>query len=428
MDKFWTVAKREYLERVRTKWFLITTILAPLLFGGIVLLPVWFNTRGRPSADVSRILVLDASHSGLGQRIAKELNGGLFGDTSLTHLVAVAPGALARAESTATQEVMHNSVEGYLAIGPDVLTSLHMQYAGRNASSAVDMDALERTVRNQLMALRLERAGVERSQAAALSTLKLTLDADRITDKGRGGSGTVNSIFAFIVAFVLYIAIFLYGQNVLRGVVEEKQSHVAEVVVSSISATKLLWGKVIGVGAVGLTQLLISVAASMLIVNARRPILHALGLPQLPFELPHLGLGAAVLLIVFFLLGYLFYSALFAAVGAMVNTEHEAQQVQLPVAMLLVMSAVFIQPVMMAPESALARFLSVFPFSSPIMMPLRLSLLSLPTFDIVLSLLALVAGCYIAVGIAAKIYRTGLLMYGKRPTLREVVRWVRAAE
>ena len=168
-------------------------------------------------------------------------------------------------------------------------------------------------------------------------------------------------------------------------------------------------------------------AASALMARYRVALLAQMGVNALPVQLPAISAGQLVVLVLFFLLGYTFYAALFAAVGAMVNTEQEAQQAQMPVVLLLVVSIMFLQPVLNSPEGSLATNLAWIPFSSPIVMPLRLTAVNVPGWEIGLSLFALMAGCYIAIYIAARIYRTGLLMYGKRPTLREVSRWVREA-
>jgi ABC-2 type transport system permease protein len=427
MARLWAVVRREYLERVRTRWFAVSTLLAPLLFGAIILLPLYFSQRSGPAGDVARVVVIDATGSGLGRRVAAELNGGVMGDTTITPVVETTAAALARAERDAARRVLAREVKGYLVLGAGVLETMRARYSGTNASAEADMRRLSRIVEGEVMAVRLERAGIPPHDARALTARDFELDAQRLTEGGRGGSGRVRGIFAFTVAVLLYFAIFLYGQNVLRGVMEEKQTRVAEIVVSSVPATQLMAGKVIGVGAVGLTQLLLSAGGSYALYRARAPVLARLGLPPIPWDLPHIPLGTALLLIAFFLLGYAFYAALFAAIGAMVSSEQEAQQVQLPVAMMLVASALFIQPVLMAPESALAVALSLIPVSAPIIMPLRLSLVPVPASEIALALVAIAVGTAAVTWLAARIYRTGLLLYGKRPTLRELARWVRVA-
>ena len=257
-----------------------------------------------------------------------------------------------------------------------------------------------------------------------ITSMPLRLNAERITDEGRGGSGTVSIIFAGVVAFLLYMSIVLYGQNVLRGVLEEKTTRVAEVVVSSVPAETLLAGKVLGVGAVGLTQQIIWVAASVAMFKLRAPILARLGAPMTPFQLPDISIGFALLLLLFFLLGFTFYASLYAAVGASVNTEQEAQQAVQPLLIMLVATAVFINPILMNPTGRAAFIMSILPFSAPIIMPLRLAIGSVPWIDMAASLVCLALSCIVAVWIAARIYRVGLLMYGKRPTLREMGRWI----
>ena len=273
--------------------------------------------------------------------------------------------------------------------------------------------------------MRLERAGLDDAQSETLSRMRLQLQTERLSSSGKAGSGSVGALFGFAVGFLLYMSIFLYGQNVLRGVMEEKQTRVAEVVVSSVRATTLLAGKVLGVGAVGVTQLVLWLAGSWAIIQGRAPIMARLGLPNAPFSLPSISPAMILLLVLYFLLGYCFYAALFAAVGAMVNSEQEAQQVQLPVALLLISTAVCIQPILLAPESRLAHLMSLIPFSAPVAVPLRLTLTTVPPREIALSLAILAVACYVAVWVAARIYRVGLLMYGKRPTLPELARWVR---
>jgi len=194
--------------------------------------------------------------------------------------------------------------------------------------------------------------------------------------------------------------------------------------VSSVPSETLLAGKVLGVGAVGLTQQIIWVVASVAMFKLRAPLMARLGVPATPFQLPEISIGLAILLLLFFLLGFTFYASLYAAVGSSINTEQEAQQAVLPLLIMLVATAVFINPILMNPTSRTAFVMSILPFSAPIIMPLRLAIGSVPWTDLVLSLVGLALSCVLAVWIAARIYRVGLLMYGKRPTMREMARWI----
>lgn len=427
MKKLLVVIEREYMERVRTRWFLVATIFGPVFFGAILFLPAWVATRSEASADVTRIRILDATDANLGQLVALELRGGVLGDTSATQVQSVRSVALADAESTATRDVRRRVIKGYLVLDSSTLAGRGARYAGVNATSLADMRRIENAVSRELIGLALSRAGLSTVEADRVKRLRGGLRSERVSLTGRGGSGSVNIMFASVVGILLYMTILMYGQNVLRGVIEEKQTRVAEVVVSSVRATTLLAGKVLGVGAVGLTQMAIWLLATLVMMRYRVPLMHVFGLEAAPIPMPSVTVGQLVILLIFFLLGYTLYSALFASVGAMVSSEQEAQQAQMPVVLMLVVSIMFLQPVLLEPDGRLALTLGLIPVSSPIMMPLRMSTVDVPPWEIGLSILALMAGCYLAVYFAATVYRTGLLMHGKRVTFREVFRWMKAA-
>jgi ABC-2 type transport system permease protein len=425
MKKLWAVTVREYVERVRTRWFLYATVFGPLVFAALIYLPAYVAAHGRGSADVARIRILDATHADLGRAIATELNGGVFGDSSRTELVSLSDPSIDSAEVSASNAVLQREIRGYLVLDRRTLAGQGARYAGSNATSIADMKRIESAVNREVLAAQLRSFGVSAADANRLKAMRADLIAERITPSGRGGSGQLSILIAISIAMLLYVTIFIYGQAVLRGVIEEKQTRVAEIVLSSVRPTTLLAGKVLGVGAVGLTQMVIWTATSTVMARYRVSLLAQFGVDAAPVQFPTISNGQLVMLALFFVLGYTFYAALFAAIGAMVNSEQEAQQAQMPVVLLLIVSIVFLQPVLNAPEGVLASTLAWLPFSSPIVMPLRMTAVNVPSWEIGLSLFALSAGCYIAIYVAARIYRTGLLMYGKRPTFREVARWVR---
>ena len=425
MGKFWVVFKREYLERVRSKWFIIATLFGPLFFAAITIVPMIMAARTKQSADLSNIVVLDATGAGLGNRVANALGGGLQGEPSQAQVREVTTAELAAAESLATQETISKTVRGYLVVDSATMAGTAARYAGRNASSLVDVSRIERAVRQGVMTQRLEAEGLDANRVTALTTFRLNLKAERITDTGRGGSAMANTIFGYVVAFLLYLMIAIYGQYILRGVMEEKMTRVAEVVVSSVPTDTLLAGKVLGVGAVAMTQQIAWALSALALVYLRQPILAKFGAAQVPFAMPTISLTAGIALLLFFILGFIFYASLFAAVGAMVNSDQDAQQAAMPVTVLLIASIVFIQPILMNPQSRLATVMSLLPFSAPILMPLRMTLTSVPWYELVGSIVGVALACVAAIWLAARIYRVGLLMYGKRPSVRELVRWVR---
>ena len=425
MDKLWVIVAREYLERVRTRWFLFSTVFGPAFFAALMILPAIVQRRTKASEDVSRIIVFDATGREVGRRIAEGLSVGRIGDTARTQVRELTLRQLAPAESAATREIVRGELTGYLVLDSAALEGRRVRYAGRNASAEADMDMIRRVVRESIMETRLEMAGVKPDESAALVRTKLEFDLERISDRGRRGSATVSVVFALIIVVILYMALMLYGQAVLRGVMEEKQTRVAEVVLSSVRPWSLLAGKVIGVGSVGLTQLAVWITSAILLMRYREPILAKFGTEATSITPPDVTIGMGLVMLLFFVVGYVFYSSLFAAVGAMVNTEQEAQQALMPIVLVLVSSFVFFQPILSKPTSGLAQTLSWLPFSAPIVMPLRIAVIPVPAWDIAISLVSVTAGSYIAVWLAGRIYRTGMLMYGKRPTMRELARWLR---
>ena len=426
MRKFRAIFAREYLERVRTKWFIVATVFGPLLFGALFLLPMLLSTRAARSNRLGETVIIDATGAGLGDRVVRGMTTLSSGDPAID--VRVVPAAeLAAAESLATAQVMAREQRGFVVLDDQTTAGVAARYAGRDASSLPMMERLERAIREAVLAQRLEREGMSAEDIGEVTAMRPRLASERITDRGRGGSGIASFIFAFGVALYLYAAIILYGNNVLRGVMEEKQTRVAEVVLSSVSANRLLAGKVLGVGAVGLTQMVLWTVSGVAIYKLRAPLLEQLGRDAPTLALPDVSIGIWLIYLAYFVLGFLLYASLFAAVGSMVSSEQEAQQAAQPVMLLIVASVIFMQPVLFDPVGTLAQVTTLVPFSSPILMPMRMSMVPVPVTEIAASLAILALSCAAVIWLAARIYRVGLLMYGKRPTMRELARWVRYA-
>lgn len=422
MDKILAVFKREYMERVRLKSFFIATIFGPILMAALLILPAWLATKTRVSTDVANIVLIDASGTDLGERIARQLsrNGGS------PVVRAVAPGAVAQAESAATREVVSKQREGYLVIGQETASGERARYAGRNASTLPDMRFLEDAIEQSVRISRFEAAGIDGQRVQALTNVPLSLATERLSERGRGSAGRENVVLAYVIAMLLYMSIVLYGQSIMMSVIEEKTQRVAEVVVSAVQPKQLLAGKVLGVGAVGLTQQLIWVASGILLVRFQAPIMKAVGLGGVPVAVPSVPVTTALIFLVFFVLGFIFFTSMFAAAGSMVSTTQDAQQVATPLTMLIVPSILLLSPVMLEPGGTLSRVVTMIPFTSPILMPVRMSITNVPWFEVLGSVAILVATCLGAIWVAARIYRVGVLMYGKKPSLMELGRWIRA--
>ena len=431
MAKLWAVIRREYIERVRSKWFLIGTFLGPVFMLAITILPAVMASKTRASSTSGNIVIIDASGTELGARVQARLAipgpDDVPGTKAVPSLKVVARAGIAAAESLATKAVIAKDRVGYLVLTDSTALGQRTRYAGRNASTMSDMQLVRDAVRQTVLSMRFEKEGIDRAKIELLSAVRIQIDAERLDERGRGNSGIGSLILGYLVAFLLYMMIALYGQSILRGVMEEKTTRVAEVVVASVPTDTLLAGKVLGGGAVGITQQLIWVLCGLGLYVVREPIFKALGVDQLPFSMPSVSLAFVGIVMLFYILGFLFYASLFAAVGAMVSNQEDAQQASMPVMVLLVFSVIFMQPMLLAPQGNFARLLSIFPSSAPILMPLRMSMVQVPWYEVVGSIASVAVACLLSIWVSARIYRVGLLMYGKRPSIRELVRWVRYA-
>ncbi len=439
--KLRAVIKREFLERVRTRAFVIGTLLGPLFLAGISIFPAWLGMREKGSAAVAAVTVLDATGTGVGDRIARALADSAPAAGGRPNVVTVAPAALAAAESAATAAVVRKEREGVLVLDSLTLAGRRARYLGRNASSLADVTRLTDVVRREVLNARLTQAGFPAERIAPITGTRLRLATTSVTDQGAHGGGAGNAVVAAVVALLLYMLILLYGQFVMRSVVEEKTTRVAEVIVASVKPSVLMTGKVLGVGAVGLLQQVIWFAGSIVVGYYVLPFLHLGSGPAsaaarqaadtadltASFAMPAVSFGVVAGSIVFFLLGYLLFSALFAAAGAMVNSEQEAQQAALPVMLPILASVVLFQAVLQNPESTLARTAAWFPLTAPILMPMRMALVSTSPLEVVLVASGVALAAIVALWLAARIYRIGLLMYGKRPSFVELAHWVRQA-
>jgi ABC-2 type transport system permease protein len=447
MAKLWVVFRREYLERVRSKWFLLGTVLGPVFFLLVAGAPRLIGGRGEGTRDVAHIEVIDATGAGLGERVATALRD-RFPLSRAPYLTVVDQSAAAVAEDKALLRVQREEILGYLVLGPGTLAGDSVRYEGRNANSHNDVDAIRGAVRGQVLAERMEREGIDAQKVAAFQRFPLEMYTQRIGDKGREKANQLSAIFlGYAVALLLYMMIVIYGQAIMRSVLEEKATRVAEVVVSSVNTDILLAGKILGVGLVAITQVLSWVALSIAAMAYAGPYLFgdegraaavqsaagtlgaggSPGLGLLALGIPPIPLWAAIALFCCFVMGFIFYASLFAAVGAMVNSQEDVQQAATPVMLLLVSSVIFMGPILANPGSAMARTMSMLPTSAPIIMPLRITLVPVPWIEVVGALSGVAAACAASIWLSGRVYRVGLLMYGKKPTIRELARWIRYA-
>ena len=412
MRKIWAIVRREFVERVRTRWFWVGALLGPVLFGVVFFLSGQLGRGG----GLKRIAVVDATATQVGARIAEQL--GRSGNWATE--VPAAPGAI----DSLTAQVRAKRLDGFLIVTDAALDSGKVEYRGANVFAG--KGALQRPVGEALTVVRLQRAGVD-PRLVARASIPLRLETCKISRGTTCGESAAQSFsLAYFMGIILYTAILLYGMNVMTSVLEEKTTRIVEVLVSSLRPFQLLLGKVLGVGAVSIFQFLIWGVAGRLLLARRAPLAAGEAADEL-FQMPHVTGATFAVFMAYFLGGFFLYSAMFAAVGAMSSTEQEARQAQQPVAWMLVLSFISMFAMLNDPGSTLAVTLSLIPFSSPVAMPVRWAAGNLPASELALSLAILGAGIGAVTWIAARIYRVGILMTGKRPNLKELVRWVRAA-
>lgn len=418
MRKVWAVIRREFVERVRSRWFWVMALLGPVFFGAVFLLPTLLARRG----GIKQIVVVDATTTPVGARLAELLDQG---EPFRAERVAAAQHTI----DSLTALVGAKRLDGFLIVTDAAVDSGTAEYRGSNVSSFAAIGALERALDEVVNVARLEREGVD-ARVVARARIRVNVATKKISGGKVTGESTAQSFsLAYFMGIILYSAILIYGINVMSSVLEEKTTRVVEVLVSSLRPFQLMLGKVLGVGAVSIFQFLIWGLSARLLLAQRQRFVGSGGLGEAGqvFQLPHVSGATAALFITYFLGGFFLYSAMFAAVGAMSSSEQEARQAQQPVMWLLVLSFLSMFGMLNDPNSPFAVTLSLIPFSAPVAMPVRWAAGTLPASEIALSLGILAVSIVVVTWIAARIYRVGMLMTGKRPNLKELVRWVRAA-
>ncbi|MEM1268815.1 MAG: ABC transporter permease [Bacteroidota bacterium] len=421
------IFQREYLQRVRSKGFILATLLGPVALLLLMVLPV-LTTVWVSDDSTRQIAVVDET-----EQVAQRLQL-----PDRYELVDPAP------EDTLRERVLAGTLDGYLLLPAGVLSgeagATYYSKSGGGGLSEVTLSfAIEDAVRNQ----RVLDAGAS-EEVIELMDSSVKVERVKLTEEGEAADQTGFMIaVGYFMGFLIYVCMFLYGTLVMRGVIEEKNSRIMEVVVSSAKPFELMMGKVLGIGAMGLTQfvawILLSVAAlagaGPLIALFLDPSDYGLTdsaeaadvLAAADISIPTLPISLFVYFLLFFLAGYLLYASLFAAVGSAVEQESDAQQFFLPVSMPVILAIVFMFQILDKPDSTFSVVLSLIPLFSPILMPARAAVTAVPFWQIALSLILVLAAFLGAVWLGARIYRVGVLMYGKKPTFKDLIKWVRYA-
>jgi ABC-2 type transport system permease protein len=410
----WAVIRREYLQRVRSRWFLFATVVAPLLMAGLIVVPAYFS---RSSARAERTLTVVDATGVLYERIAPDLEEGGWS----VERAEWTSGALAALERRAEA----GEIGGFVVLDDRTLATGEATLYTADRPNTLRRFQLQSTIARAALEHGLEDRGVDAGALLGGGALNVEL----LSEAGAGEEDP-QFLTAYVGAFLLYMVILLYSVAVMRATLEEKTSRIVEVVISSMEPWHLMLGKIVGVGAVAFTQLGAWLATGILLSTLGLPMLLAArpdfaDLSTITEALPDARLLA--LFVGFFVCGFLMYSALYAAVGAMCSTDEEAQQAQFPLVIFIIVPIMLVLPVIESPMSPMATWASLFPLFTPILMWGRVAGGGVPPWQVALSF-ALMLGAILAIAwLAGRIYKTGILMTGKRPTLPELWRWVREA-
>lgn len=408
MHNVWLIAKREYLERIRTKAFIIATILIPLILGGLGFGSAYLGSKTKSAAHLAvlsgnQTFALDLKH---------ELESG-----KNSQMVVDVDANDAAIRATLDRELKNNKsgLTGYLQILPPATPNARPKfvYKPRSASDIGTVGILTSAIKTVLTRERLAHQGMG---ATEIDSLLAPVEVDT----SQTGDTTAAFFAAYILFFLMYLVIMLYGMNTARSIIEEKTSRVFEVMLATIRPDEMLAGKIIGVGAVGLTQIGVWMLAAVAIGGYFAASLgsgsggHALISPvQIAF------------FVAYFLFGFLLYSSIAAALGAMTNSEQELQQLNLFLVLPLAFCMLMLVSIIKNPDSTMSRVVSLIPFCSPLLMNFRISIGNPQPWEIALSFVLMSITIAATLWVASRIYRVGILMYGKKPNLPEILRWLK---
>jgi ABC-2 type transport system permease protein len=407
MHKTWLIARREFLERVRTKAFIVSTVLIPMLMGGFVFGTYYMDKK---EGSATSHVTLVASDTQLALDLQKELDASK--DAKLIVDVISPPAPDTR--KTLNDELEDKSLDSYLWITPPTAPggTPAADYNSRSTRPNTARTTVETALQNVLMRRQLARSGMANGNLSEL------MQPIKVVQKKHAPKSSI--VVAYLLFFLMYMVVMLYGMNVARSIIEEKTSRVFEVLLATIRPEEMMAGKIIGVGGVGLAQIAIWMLAVGLI--SASSIGSTLTGGDLAIAITPVQI---LFFMLYFVFGFLLYSSMAAALGAMTNSEQELQQLNMFLVMPLAVCFIALRSVLANPDSTAARVLALIPPFTPLIMYLRVSLGHPARWEVVLSIVLLSASIYGIIWVTSRIYRIGVLMYGKRPNLPEILRWLK---
>jgi ABC-2 type transport system permease protein len=423
--KAWPIIKREYLTRVKTKGFLIGTFLLPVMMFAMMMMPAFFMSRAGKSAQ-DKIAVIDQTGR-LGEKVVAsfEERKNSKGEQRFPAQLYEAGDDLEATKNELNGKVDRGELSAYIIIPPDIFDNNNFQMHAKSVGNFEFVQGVERNVSNIVRNMRLEESGLDADEVHRLNRW-VNVTTFKVGEEGSTEQrAEVSFLYSMLMGLILYMMLLLYGQFVVRAIIEDKNSRVIEVIVSSVKPSQFMAGKVIGIGATGLTQFLIWIATFMIIASYGLTMaqIFAPDMSQLP--IPEVSPMVLAGFCIYFLLGYFFYAAIGAAIGSMVNSDSEAQSYQWIMIFPIIISFFLMFAINNSPDSPFASIMSFIPFFTPILMFARILNEAAPVWQIALSIVTMGLSVWGMIWLAGRIFRVGILMYGKKPNLPEVMKWIK---
>ncbi len=422
--KIFAIVRREYVERVRTKAFWIGTLVIPLLFLGYIGISI---ATARKSGGERKLAVIDVGgdlYDGFAKDVAareaeeKKKAQGPYPQWAIERRPVT--GTLAETKAALNKDIREEKIHAYVVLDPAELKAGNAEYYATTVSEFIAMGVVERSINRTVQRQKIAARGFPPELADELEA-RVDLKAFKVTQKGVDEEKGAGIFAAIIFLTILYATMFMYGYQVMRGVLEEKTNRIVEIVVASVRPTELMIGKIIGIGLVGLTQYFVwSLVAMNLSLPGIASIVASgsMGMPRIPLSM----IGFFIL---YFLLGYFLYASVYTAIAAPFNSDQEAQQLAMIPMVLIISGMAVLNGVLANPSGGLAIFFSIFPFTSPLIMFLRTAISEVPAWQVLASVAASILTTVAIAWFAGRIYRIGIFMYGKKPTIPEILRWAR---
>jgi ABC-2 type transport system permease protein len=433
-----TVIKREYITRVKTKGFLASILLMPVMMFIVMVLPSFMMTLQHKSDEIKTFVVFDETGEIFSKmEAALDENPFFHHKGKRVYQLIEKPSDFndnVEAKKQLNRQLEEKEIHGYIEIPQDVFERLRVNYYAKNITN-FELQRAFRSVISQIVTnKRLEDKGYAAHEVRDLmrrirfTEYAVTAETDAVEGEERT---MVKLGLTYVLTFSLYLFTLLYGASVMRSVLEEKTTRIVEVIISSVKPHQLLLGKIIGVCLVCLTMFLIWGGCAILLLININPILGLFGIQELPLQFIEItdiiksaGPSAFTYFLIYFVSGFFLFSTIYAVAGAICNSEEEAQQVATPLVMMLIIPFMLMFGLFRAPDATLTIVLSHIPLFSPLIMFMRISVLTPPLWEILLNIGVMIATILGAILVMGKIYKIGILMYGKRPTLSELWKWL----